>query len=256
MWKQLWKRSPLFVALTALTASCAGNVPPPPEPIDSESAAVAIALKMRSKLGPIVTETYKPDAVLFVQLDAEEGLDSLLVKEELIPSTLVDDEYAYLLNAAPGTYAAVAAVYGEDVEPVGVPVTSGNVGSNTNVSIGLSLFGGDSTTRNYFSEDIIRETVVTVHPGEVVFVGEFVTDQSSHFGDGDEAQVHFRRVVEGEDAGSGLLSGLFSSDSSLRLSLHEIKRDDKARSKFCKKARQRLKESAWISLVERLDEPR
>jgi len=98
----------LFSALLVACESAA----PQPEPIDPESAGLGIALAMTETLGPLRKDTVQPEIVLFVRLEPGDELERLSEARVLIPSTFVRGDYAYLLNAIPGRYVAVAALHG------------------------------------------------------------------------------------------------------------------------------------------------
>ena len=75
------------------------------------------------------------------------------------------------------------------------------------------------------------------------------------FGDGDEAQVHFLNVLEGKKGGAGMLADLFTSDHARRLSLHEAKQDEQAKADFYRKAREKLKGTGWVALIDKAATP-
>jgi hypothetical protein len=240
-----------LVVVSAVILSCGATVPRP-GPADSESSALAIALKMNEKLGPLSLETITPEIVLFIRLEEGEDLRDLTDKRILIPSSFVVDEYAYLLNMTAGTYVAVAAIYSEESEPLEVPVGSAKIGGGT-VSFNLDLFGGTEVHRNYFSKDMIAETMTKVKPGCIAFMGSFEADQSFRFGEADDAQVHILRILEGGDVDrTGFWQDITSESSAHRLAASKIRRTREAEIDFCKKAKKHLAESGWIPMVDRL----
>lgn len=240
--------SGLIAAVLLASLTACSKSPPPPGPIDDESSAIGVALKMRE--GPIHLTSKTPDVVLFVRLEEGESMADVLSKDVLIPSTLVDGEQAYLLNVSAGTYVAVAALYAVQQNSTPVPVTSQNVGSNMNVGVGIDMFGGENTYRSYFSMDLIERTQTVVGSHDFAFMGRFVGDQSTTFGDGDEAQVHFMKVLEGRDEASGFVKDIFSKDHARRLSHHEASRDRDTEAKFFKNARKDLKETPWMMYLD------
>jgi hypothetical protein len=244
--------------LMPLLLSCSATVPPP-APVDAESSAIGMALKIRE--GPLRLTAKTPEVVLFVRLEESEDLENLKSKDELIPSNYVRDEYAYLLNVEAGRYLAVAAVYGEDVEPFASPELStgtsanlgGGFGAGVGVSYTLDIGGGEDIYRNYFSKELIAQTLTIVQPGSFAFMGRFVTDQSMSFGDGDEVQIHFLSVLEGPAAQrSSLVKNIFSSEKQHQLTPHESQRDKESMVKFCKKAKEHLKGTPWAQMVDRM----
>jgi len=239
--------SGLIAAVLLTSLAACSTAPPPPGPIDDESSAIGISLKMRE--GPIHLTSKTPDVVLFVRLEEGESVDDVLSKEVLIPSTLVDGEQAYLLNVSAGTYAAVAALYAVEQKGTPIPVASQNVGSNMSVGVSIDMFGGKDTYRSYFSMDLIEKTRTEVGSHEFTFMGRFVGDQSTTFGDGDDAQVHFLKVLEGKDEAAGFVKDIFSSDHARRLSFHEANRDRETEDKFFENARKHLKETPWVMYI-------
>jgi len=232
----------------ALLCGCASTGgPAPPNPIDAQSAGLCMSLKMRQ--GPLKMTSETPDVVLFVHLAEGETVGDVVEKRYLIPSTWVDKEQVYIFNLEPGTYAAVAAIYGVEQEPTEIHVASTNIGSNVKVSFDITHYGED-TYRNYFSEELVAETVTTVEPGEVAFMGRFVTNQSTSFGGGDPVQEHFLRVVEGEGADKSGFSKMMSGDYSRRLDTHEIERGEEQRQKFMKNARKYVGGTAWAAALD------
>ena len=223
-------------------SGCATTQPAAPIPIDEQSAALGLSLKMRQ--GPLKLTSATPDIVFFVRLEEGETAADVVGKRQLIPSTWADKEQVYLFNVEPGTYAAVAAIYGVEHEPTSTNVASTNIGSNASASFDITIYGED-TYRNYFSQEMVAETVATVAPGSLVFIGRFVANQSTSFGDGDEVQEHFIRIVEGEGADESGFSKMLSGEYSRRLDPHEIQRGEDAHNKFVKNAEKYLAGTAW-----------
>jgi hypothetical protein len=208
---------------------------------------------MTEKMGPLSIGTTRPEMVLFVRLDEGEDLDNLTEKRALIPSSRIAGDYAVLLNASPGTYVAVAALYGEDVEGVEVPVASTNVGPHVTATFSLEMFAGEVVHRNYFSREMIAATMTRVDPASFAFMGSYRADQSFRFGDADDLQRHFLRVIEGEDVDrSGFFSDLTSSDWAKRLTLTEVRRDAMVVAAFAEQAMDDLKGSGWVPMLEAL----
>ena len=232
----------LLIATLMVFVGCAGRVPPP-DPFDAASSAIGLELKMRT---PIKITSKKPNLVLFVRLEEGEGVDDVLKKTEVIPSTFCDGEQAYLLNAEPGTYVAVAAVYGK-TRNFSASSTS-QVGGGT-VTMNTSLRGKE-TNRNYFSRELVEATLTPVPAGSFAFMGRYVTDQSGSFGEGDEMQRYFLWVVEGEGAQKSGFAKMLSGDYSHRLDIHEIERGPEAEQQFLEKARYHLGETAWLARLD------
>jgi len=237
---------PLLALVLMLIMSACSQGAPPPDPIDDQSSAVGIALKMR--VGPLKITSEKPDVILFARLEEGETVDDVLTKEVLIPSTFVSGEQAYLLNAAPGTYVAVCALYAVENQSSDTETFSTDVGSGVSVGVSLDTFGGEDTYRNYFSKELIDRTKVTVGPRSFACMGRFVANQAT-FGNADEHQKHFLMVLEGKDDASNFLVDMFSSDHARCLTLHEAHTDEAAGKEFCKRAMNDLEGTAWVTMV-------
>ncbi len=238
-----------FLLTSTLFFSCA-SAEAPPEPIDSESSGLAVSLEMLMGIGPVRSAGTKPETVLFVRLDPGETVAHLADEVVLIPSTFVRGDYAYLLNAPPGRYALVAAIYVEDVGPTEVPFS---VPVNSDVSVGyeLELSDGKVTHRNYLSRDMIEESLTTVVAGSFAFMGSFEADQPFLFGDADELQLHFMRVLEGEDVDrSGFFRDMQNEGRAHCLTLRTAKRDAETEAAFRREAKDVLEATAWIQRID------
>jgi len=225
---------------------CAGTLPPPPAPIDDQSAGLGLSLKMRQ--GPLKLTSATPDIVLFAPLAEGETVADVVGKQTLIPSTFADGEQIYLLNLEPGTYAAVAAVYGVEQEPTEITFASTNIGSNVSVSFGAEYFG-EETYRNYFSEDLVARTMTTIEPGTFVYMGRYITNQSTTLGNCDPTQDYVMHFVEGDQADRGGFVKFMSGDFSRRLDLHEFDGGAKQQGEFRKKADKYFAGTAWAGMI-------
>ena len=265
--RRLFGELPVFL-FSALLVACESAQPQRqrlPEPIDAESAALGISVCMTETLGLLSKDTIEPDIVLFVRLEDGEELKDLSKKRVLIPSTFVRGDYAYLLNASPGKYVAVAALYGEDLGPTTVKLGTAKVGSHVTVTFHLELSSGKVVHRNYFSREMIEASTTTVAAGSFAFLGNFEADQAFRFGEADELQVHFLHVLEGEGVDrKELLADISSEGRAHRLSPRRregpawqsavsggAEKDRDAELAFCRQAKQALKGTAW---VQRIDE--
>ena len=248
----------LLIGVSLLFACGATRPLPAPEPIDSDSAGLGFWLKMRA---PLRFVNNKPDVVLFVRLEEGEGLDDLLEKKYTIASTAADGGYVYLLNANPGTWVAVAAIYSYEKTET-IEWASVNVGKTVHIgsisvtgSVGLTLYS-EYTTKNtyrcYFSRDLIEQTKTKISGGSFTFGGRFVGDSSAKFGEGDEFQHHFMLLVEGRGEGRSMLREMVGSEHSVRLSPHDLDRTPSAEEKFLNKAAIHLGKTGWALKIQEL----
>jgi hypothetical protein len=120
---------------------------PVPKMENPQASAIGIQIETRA---PITGFRNKPDLVYFLKADRQGDVR----QGQLIPSNFARDGRIYLLNAMPGTYAAIAAI-----------------GAN---QAGVS--------RTDFSTDLVEAARVDVRPGEFAFMGSFIVDQSLQYG--------------------------------------------------------------------------
>jgi hypothetical protein len=118
-------------------------------------------------------------AIFFVRLQA----DGQNRQGDLLISNHRADGYAYLINASPGRYAAIGA----------------GVHSTGQHTFGGSTVYSGGTSYWYFPASMIDETIVTVEPSEVAFMGEFEISGDLGFDDADDTQKHYARFLD-EDA--------------------------------------------------------
>jgi len=150
-------RAPLLLLLAL--AACKST--PPPPPATESSSVVAIMLKTEPDREP---HTGHPKTAYFVKL-ADEG--DALQQSVLLRSDYAAEGVLYLMNAAPGRYAAVAC-YGA---------------------------GEGHEWTAYFPEDLIRASAKQVPAGKVVLLGSFDVDLRSISTNGDEAQHYYMRLL-------------------------------------------------------------
>ncbi len=205
-----------------VVAGCATPLPPTP-PITPDRSIVAIALTVRYpvKLGPAP----KARIVHFIRVDDEEGH---LFADATILSNYVDDNYAYLLNARPGRYAAVA----------------------------VDTAGG-SALLTYLPKEVIERTQISVGPSEVVFMGEFVIDAAIGLDGADPAQLHYHSILQsGQEHGGGAWQAVLLGrplSAAYRGSLHSLdegaEAGAEARSRFIAAAREKLGGAGWSNAL-------
>lgn len=165
-------RAPLLLLL----AACAST--PPPAPAGPASCVVAVALATRADREP---HEGRPRTAYFVKLG--EGGDAA-AQPVLLRSDYEKDGILYLMNAAPGRYAAVAC-YGK---------------------------GMDRQWTAYFPEDMIRATEREVPEGKAVLLGSYDVDLRSIATEGDAAQQHYLRVIHPGWATRSAALKLFTRD--------------------------------------------
>ena len=213
---------PLILAL----ASCAAA---PPAPSSPDSAGLAIRVNVRA---PVRLFSQDPEQVLFVRLSGEGGS---FTSGEVLPSNYEDGGYLYLLNAPPGTYVAVCCFKDMEPAPAG-PAPAG---------FSVSFRPGSTNYTTYFPEDLIRETQVTVRPGQIAFMGDFVVDQNLGLEEGDPTQRAYYARFGGGDADENFLMNALGGDYHYRGSKHESEHGATAQADFVESANSSLVEAGW-----------
>jgi len=148
-----------LLLLLALSAACASS--PPPQR-DGETAALAMAVR---RLEPRRGFHGRATKVYFAKLA---GPSDAAGASELLESNFVQGQVCALLNAEPGTYAAVAAREEKDGR-------------------GFIVF---------FPLALIEKTVVEVGPGEAAWMGQAALHAQAAAHGQDAAQRHYRTLLE------------------------------------------------------------
>ena len=225
----------LLIALVVTSLPACESLPAP-APMDETSSGIGIRVKTRA---PIKLFSNKPDRVFFIRLP--EGGRSPYTTDQLIASNYLKGEYVYLLNVPPGRYAAVATSRTQSGSPFAPPTEGG-------VSVTLSVGRTNYTT--FFSEELIKQTEVTVGPASIAFAGEFVIDTTVGLKGAEDVQLHyFRLLAPGAENRSGL-AAIFSGDYHYRGSLHDVRKDQEATQRFLKKTREYLGEAGWCRMLQ------
>jgi len=150
------------------------------QPEDSNSSLLALSF------GPLKTlsdglgkKVYF--SVLFAKIDSAGNGD----KPEIIASNYSRNGRAYLINAKPGTYAAVALLRRVLRSTIGVGIGSGGAGIYSSM--------GKSSAATFFSEEIVQKSTIEVKPGEFAFMGNFEVDRLPDISKGDPVQQQYHR---------------------------------------------------------------
>jgi hypothetical protein len=213
----------VFIAL--ILGGCA-TTQPIPELSQPQSSGLGIEVTLKGLLGI----SAKPDQVYFAKVDGEDGF----LQQQIIRSNYSKDGRAYLLNARPGTYAAVAVFFARAGAPAGPP------SRGFSISVGT----GRSGYTTYLSKENVEGTKVTVRENDFVFMGSYVVDQSVGLEGADGVQVHYKNVIAPGASTNILLMGL-SGDVHYRGTLIERKNDEMSRNEFLLRAKEDLAGSAW-----------
>ena len=200
------------LALLALMG-CATGLPTRSGP---ERGGIGISVQVRPPNG-LAIFTRASQRVYFVRLDGEKGP---FAQDQFILSNYSAEGWVYLLDAPPGRYAAVASVF--------------------------SRLRKDYVT--IFSKQLIEATAVTVSPGAMAFMGEYLLNASYGFDDADAAQRHYLKVIWPSAFTATVPTAVtFYLGSAL-----EAKRDQETEIRFLSAAAGHLQGTEWNGLLDRL----
>lgn len=163
--------------LVLLLGGCASQ--PVPRPSDPQSSALGVELKVR--VSGLVT--YRADTIFFIRACDGAGIGC---EQPLIGSSYARDGRIYLLNAPPGDYRAVAAMF-----------YSGTPGDK-------SLYFA------YFPEALSTATRVRLRPGTLAYAGSYVL--ATTYGvcpqTAEPDQLRYAELIEPGTAKCGLLASM------------------------------------------------
>jgi len=183
--------------------------------MQSQPQSPVLAIEVRVK-PPMGIGSRDPAQVYFVRVD---GPDDLL-QQSIIRSNYVKGSRAYLLNARPGTYAAVASMFRAP-----------------------GLQQGTYTT--YFPREVVERTRVAVREGEVAYMGAYVLGTSVGLDGADGLQSHYKNVIA-----PGVSTGTFqmglSGSVHYKGALVEGQNDESSRGEFLLRAKEDLAGSGWV----------
>ncbi len=228
-----WRRSLTAAAMCAAMAlgGCAAPLPIA-DPREPHGSALAIRLALKAPIGVF---SNSPRQVYFARIDGAGGV----LQQSIVRSNLVRGDRAYLLNAEPGTWVAVAAFFSRGPIPAAPPAGG--------VSISASVGRTGYTT--YFSEELLERTKVSLGDGALVCMGAFVVDQAVGLAGADAVQLHYQNVIA-PGATTGGLMHLLGGDYHYRGTLLEGSADDSARDEFLRDARSDLAGTRWTTRLE------
>ena len=155
----------------------------------------------------------RQDTVYFVKLDEKDG--TLLVSR-VIPCNYTRGNYAYLINAEPGRYAAVASFFQQS----------------------------DNTYNSFFDMNTIQNTVTVVGPGQIVYMGDFSVANSlkniynNIEKNGDKAQLHYYNLLKSFIYGTHYCGSLIKAD-----------RERQSEKNFLFQTKDYFKDSDWLKMI-------
>ena len=223
----------MIIIFTSFITSC--STVPPPKPFNTESSGLAIYLELEPPIS-IFNMTKEPTRVYFVRLDEGEEQYSLS-KNNIIPSNYSKDGYAYLFNAEPGRYIAVAAY---------------SYAVNTEQRTKADFY-------SFLPSDLVTLTTIELKPGQLEFMGGFLVKESIGLKGADDVQKHYFSLMfpsENIDASSKLSSVVMSNMFKKQGVVHykgkllESRKDMKEYSKFKSHLKNNFEKSTWLKFVQ------
>lgn len=178
-------------------------------PDKTDSAILAVSVKT------LTLKIFKnrQDTVYFVKLDDK---DESLLGAKLIPSNYTRGNYAYLVNAEPGRYAAVASFFQQT----------------------------DNSYNSFYDLNTIQNTVTVVGPGQIAYMGDITVDNhlkniyNNIEQNGDKAQLHYYNLLKSFIYGTHYCGSLNKTDRSRQLE-----------KEFLIKTKDYLKDSDWLKMI-------
>jgi hypothetical protein len=221
-----------IVAIVAMAVFCGCVIVPFPMPAGLDRSVLAIAMKHQCDPIFFGLFCYETRSVYFVRLDHDN--QDPFSQEDVIFANYLKDEYVYLVNAKPGRYAAVKAVFGKTV-------------ASANPQESPTEF----VVSTYLSKDLIQKTLVEVRPSSVVFMGEFVVEPLGGMKGADEAQLHYYRLLEPGAENRGFFRTLLfgGGSSANRGTEFESDQSEEAKRRFLEAARPQLEKSGWLRIL-------
>jgi hypothetical protein len=226
----------VLLSALVLSLACVTIPPPPREAEDLSVIGIAANISLPLWLNK------QADYVYFVHLD-ESGTYEY---NDPIRSNYASGDYLYLFNAQPGRYATVAVAYIEQTQSA--PMGS-SVGLGGGFSMGFSMSTTSTNTfTTYLPKAVVEETVVTVGPAELVFVGEITLDKKD-WEEADDLQVHYYDVLAPGHKDMGFWAKAFSGLGGHNAGAeHELDQSQESRNQFLDHSQQKLANAEWASV--------
>ena len=246
----------LFFVAVISTGLISCQTIPAPMALNDKSSAIAIAVFIKEFGG-----SRQPEKLYLVKMDKDADENSIFTRTNIIQTNFIRGNYIYLLNAEPGNYAAVGAFYGPES-------TSNTRTTSSGWKITTTTGGGFSNKQNedkstwivYFPKEMIKSTRVTVTPGRMAFMGEYMVG-TRQLKSPDGAQLHYYKVIEPEKRGKtafkdiglrNLVLGALSVNEaqSLQGEVKKYVRDKGAEVRFLKTAETDLEGGGWSDRIQ------
>ena len=175
----------------------------------------------------------KQSSVYFVKLDDkdENNLGKKIIRCNFYKGIMAEGYYAFLVNAEPGTYAAVCSTKYDRL----------TFGDNRAEASKYEEFGYIT----FFDSEMIKKTVTEVGPGQIAFMGSYTIDsqlKSPYMNiekNGDRAQKHYYSQLKSIMEGTYYCGSMVKGDRSGKLTRE-----------FLVKAKNYLKNSEWLKIID------
>ena len=184
----------LITAVVSSLISC--QTIPAPMALNDKSSAIGIAVFIKEFGG-----NRQPEKLYLVKLDKDADESSLFTRTNIIQTNFIRGNYIYLLNAEPGDYAVVGGFYGPESASNTRTTSSGwKITTTTGGGFSNKQNEDKSTWIVYFPKEMIKSTRVTVTPGRMAFMGEYMVG-TRQLKSPDGAQMHYYKVIEPDKRG-------------------------------------------------------
>lgn len=171
----------IIVLVLLLAVACKSL--PPVEPASEKSSAVAIQVEFEQLLSFMGNNP--AEHVFFIRV--ENG--NLMSKAGLIQATWTKKNRAYIFNADPGEYAAVAGDYTVTTQGQTTSTTTGNV------TVSTTSGGGTNTYTTFFPKSMVESTRVKVEPGKLAYMGKYVLKMKQGVETADDVQKFYAEII-------------------------------------------------------------
>jgi hypothetical protein len=215
----------VWLALPLAALACSA-----PKPASPDAAMIGVRVTIQDAFGLLKVNA---EEVYFARVDESGALS----QDFPIPSNYAVDGYAYLINAQPGTYAAVAAATSS--EQTGAPF------QNAAATPGPH----DLDELTYLPEIAVSHTVIRVEPGTAAFMGDYVLERTPSFDAADATQMHYHQQLQPEEANGGLVGLLLADKVGYCGTLSAEDRGPTALGHFIDRAGRWLGDDGWSSAL-------
>jgi len=195
-----------------------------------------VILQQVGSLLPLSFSDFKTEKICFIKLDDNESIrqeEFFISNYKYSTSFWNARNQVFMLNAIPGTYAAVAA-YG-------------------------TAFGGvpGSITRYYwifFPSEMINETIVVANNGEMVYMGDYNLSMSSSTKNADDLQQYYVDMFSKNKKSLNLLGKLLFGFPYNNFLAPKLKSFDKSKDieiKFLERQKSEFNNTDWTNHIEK-----